>query len=131
MATLDDTEDMEGVDTTKDTEPVWEHSYGYWPNPSTKNLFSRGLTPTKSLFNKRSKSNKSISKTYMSRTGKRDAGSLAGGSSQMKTSRIGREDGEKRFMIRMGKRKGHNKIMKRESNRQMMTKRDGLWGRVL
>ena len=131
MATLDDTEDMEGVDTTKDTEPVWEHSYGYWPYISLKNLFSRGLTPKRILFNKRTKTNKSISKTYMSRTGKRDAGSLAGGSSQMKTSRIGREDGEKRFMIRMGKRKGQNKIIKMESNLERMTKRDGLWGRVL
>ena len=65
----------------------------------------------------------------MSRTGKRGAGSLAGGSSQMmrrskidsgsmaggqendyeNTFRIEKKDGQKRFMIRMGKRGGHEK----------------------
>ena len=124
---------MEDLDTTNgnDREPVWEHTYNSWPYPSPQ---------------KRQRS-----KTYMSRTGKRGAGSLAGGPSQMmrkgkidsglmgvgqeydceNTSRIGGKDGLKQFMIRMVKRGGHNKIMKRESNQERMTNRDGLWGRIL
>ena len=93
----------------------------------------------------------------MSRTGKRGGGSLGGvqewrmrmgkrsvGSNEsMKNlmrrmenisniSRIGKKDGDKHFMIRMGKRGGHNRIMKRKSNWERMTKRDGgSWGRIL
>ena len=131
MPTSDDTEDMEGLDSSKDREPVWEDDYDYWPYPSPK---------------KRQRS-----KIYMSRTGKRGGGFLAGGPGQRmrrgridsgsvgggqenedeNTSRMGREGGQKQFMIRMGKRGGHNKIMKRENNWERMTKRDCLWGRIL
>ena len=95
---------MEDLYSTKDREPVWEHNYDYWLYPSTKNLFSRGVASTRSLFNKRSKAYKSRSKTYMSRTGKRGVGSLTDGPGQM--MRRGKIDGGQEWITRMGKRDG-------------------------
>ena len=47
-------------------------------------------------------------------------------------SRFSGNDGKNQFILRLGKRGGHLRIMKRESNWERMMKRDGgSWGRIL
>ena len=134
----------------EDQQPVWKPNSDYWPYSFITKFLSKGPTLAINLFNKRSK-------TYMSRTGKTYGGTMGGGkkwrmrmgkrivgsNESMKNlmmrmenisniSRIWKKDGQKKFMIRMGKREGFNRIMKRESNWERMTKRDGgSWGRTL